>query len=95
MGSLSSGHFIGVALVLVVFMLIAIFVFAIRILLEEKNKVKQMPRVPMTLCDVHGAYPSSSTLRLNVPADGKQDLVVEQCPQCYYDRYKSSKRIPE
>lgn len=71
-----------------------LLLFVVKIIDEEKNKVLRLPKVPMTLCDKHGAYPSSATLKLTVPADGRHDLIVEQCPQCYYDQMKQSTRIP-
>lgn len=78
----------------IVCLTIVVMLIIVKIWLDEKGKVHRMPKVPMTLCDTHGAYPSSSTLRLVVPAEGRQDLIVEQCPQCYYDRLRESKRIP-
>lgn len=58
--------------------------------LQEKHRVFNMPKQPMVLCDIHGAYPASAVLKLEVPAEGKNALAVEMCPQCYHERLKKA-----
>lgn len=64
--------------------------FIIYLWLDERSKVLTLPRKPMNLCDVHGAYPSEAALMLDIPAEDKADLKVEICPQCYADRMKKA-----
>lgn len=66
------------------------FGFLLYIFVGEYKKVKRMVRRPMTICDKHGPYPSELSRKLVVPAEGREDLVIEMCPICYIDRYKEA-----
>jgi hypothetical protein len=56
--------------------------------MQEKHKVETRPKIPMSMCDKHGAYPTSASLYIDVPAEDKPDLRVEFCPICYEERMK-------
>lgn len=94
MARFSSLVIVDMLIVLLFIALILAILWVVKVWQEEKAKVLNMPKVPMSLCDKHGAFPSSMMLKMTVPADNRQDLIVEQCPQCYSDKLKESKRIP-
>lgn len=55
---------------------------------QAKKEVKQIPRVPMLLCDIHGAYPEHTALTIDADVTGG---VVKLCPFCMRDRVGKKK----
>lgn len=71
--------------------LIVFCVVCIHIWWTERKRILTAPRIPMSLCDRHGAYPSSASIWYTIPEEGKSDLVQEGCPLCYKDRLDQAK----
>jgi len=76
------------AITITVFVILCAF---IKIWWEERSKVKRTPKVPFTVCDKHGPYPSEYSFKIVVPAEGKPDLIQELCPMCYKERMDAAK----
>lgn len=79
-----------VGVIICVCILIGLFLFALHIWWVERGQVYNMPRKPMKLCDIHGAYPAEASMYIDALQDGRQDLRVELCPICYHDRQKEA-----
>ena len=62
---------------------------------QAKRLVHIAPKIPMYICDTHGAFPAKSLLKITVPntAPGTADLVVDMCPICFDMRMKESEAL--
>src|SRR5882672_9517858 len=63
------------------------------LVITAKVAVAGMQRIPMSLCDKHGPYPSTESVYIDVPAEGKADLRQEMCPICFAERMQETKRL--
>lgn len=70
------------------FSFLSFIILFLYLLIDTKKKVASMPKVPMKLCDIHGAYPESASMWIDTLSDNKVNLRVEMCPQCYADRLR-------
>jgi hypothetical protein len=82
----------------VIVLTIVVFIAVVLVMLnglfiwwDERRKVKKTPKIPFTICDTHGPYPSKFSLRISVPAENRPDLIQELCPMCYKERMEKAK----
>ena len=59
---------------------------------DAKRKVNNIPKVPMSMCNIHGLYPTSAAIDVTAVAEGRNDLPVHICPFCIHDRFKASQK---
>lgn len=75
---------------------ISVILFCIVINEQAKREVNAAPKIPMSLCDVHGAYPTKASLYIEVPTvfdDNSKPLRVERCPFCYDEQSRKADDI--
>lgn len=63
---------------------------------STKQEVIKSPRIPMFVCPAipsHGAFPAKHAMKLSVPQDSKEDLIVDMCPFCYDEKMKKAEAI--
>ena len=77
----------------VLFVLILYFYILISIRLEVKAEIEKVPKVPMAMCDTHGAFPESALFHTTAVAEDRPDLDVPMCPFCMADRLKASEKL--
>jgi hypothetical protein len=58
---------------------------------DAKDEVENLPKVPMLMCDTHGAYPEKAALNMEVPTT---DELVKMCPFCVHERIRKHK-VPD
>lgn len=63
--------------------------YLVMVAVQAWYEVKDAPRVPMFLCDRHGAIPAKYTLKLNTPVTEKP---IEICPMCFEQKMKAAKK---
>lgn len=69
--------------------LVLIAGYLLLIAVQAWYEVKDAPRVPMHLCEKHGAIPAKYTLKLSVPI---AENPIEYCPMCFEDKMKRAKK---
>lgn len=76
-------------------LIVIIFPVALQLLLQHmaKKEISNIPKVPMSLCDKHGAYPASASLHITAAQLGVPDLDVVICPMCWNERNNIAKEL--
>ena len=70
---------------------LAFLYFIAKAWFAAKAEIKQVPREPMLVCEIHGMFPAKSALEQTIP--GVTSGKVELCPFCMHDRV-SKKKVP-
>jgi hypothetical protein len=76
----------------------AVFCFSIGYILllrSAKKEVVTAPKIPMYLCDIHGAFPAKHCMQIEVPVvdETQRPLVVDMCPFCYDEKMKVAEKV--
>lgn len=92
MGTVSTNHIIAIPIaIFVCIILLPVIVMSV-IWMQEKHKVKTIPKVPFDICEIHGMYPASQTLHTTVPGlESQKDLILNYCPRCYAKKFNEAK----
>lgn len=56
--------------------------------LEAKKEIKKMPSEPMTICEIHGMYPTRHSVTIDADVMGDE---IKLCPFCMQDRVQKHK----
>lgn len=85
-------HLLEFSATVLVMAIIFVIYLIVRTWYDAKEEVKQIPKEPMYLCDIHGAFPAKYLVKLDVPTS--ETGFIELCPFCTRERV-SKKAVPQ
>jgi hypothetical protein len=84
-------NFIGAILIIVACLSIVALIFYLWLKHDVQKEIATAPRIPMYMCDIHGAFPKKSAIRITVPSEKGPPMEHDMCVFCYSEKMEKAK----